>query len=711
MEQTTENSENPTEKVKVSSELDHISSENISFEQLIPDAHLLEKVKSLGFTSPTEVQIRSIPPALERQDLIVQARTGSGKTLAYVVPLMRHLLAAMAKKEINTTFGLVVAPTRELAQQVTEVILSLTPEIPPATLIGGVDISSQISQLKRDPRIVVGTPGRILDLLRQKVLRLNNCRYFVLDEADEMLSMGFLEDVRAVLSHLPDHRQGIFVSATITSRVEMLAHSFLSKPKRSIVDDYGSDLPDIKHCVCEVGGDLMAKPAALCDLIEVIRPRSAIIFCNTKSDTQLVEALLRRRGFDARRINSDLSQAQRERVMKKIRNDELQILVATDIAARGLDIEQIELVVNYSIHEQPEVYIHRTGRTGRAGRSGKAICLVGPRDFGSFHFLSKVVEFTFEKLPLPTDGEVAEARLAHLYEIVRQNEIDLTPREVLASEKLLHELGGITEPTEELVTMIAKLSKYTVEHLVSHEAKSLDEELDGGPEKSVPSPRQEYQERGHHRGDDRRRNSSHQRDSRQSGRREHSRPDRERNSERDFHDNSARDNSRDDRHGQNRGRRNQGNRQNTEGNREHDRDNWSRREGQHDRNSPRERDSHHRSGSGGQRDSRSNEHYRGQQHNEEVRLYIGQGLAHGMTTSLFKELALEFAELRPDDLRKLTIRDYYGFVDLFQPKADTLIKCLNGIEYNGLALPVEYASTISSRREDPSGGRRERGQE
>lgn len=702
MNETTEQSEKLIDEGQSESNLSSNEVKNLSFLDIVPPGPVLEKIKALGYQTPTDVQMQAIPPALEREDVIMQARTGSGKTLAFVVPLLHHLLTVMEKKEIKTPFGLVVAPTRELAQQVRDVVQSLAPELSPTLLIGGVDLGAQINELKSEFRIVVGTPGRLLDLLRQKVLRLNQCRYFVLDEADEMLSMGFLEDVRAILSHLPDRRQGLFVSATITPRVEMLAHSFLTKPKRVVIGDYTSDVPDIKHCFCEVGGDLMAKPAALCDLIEVCRPRSAIIFCNTKSDTQLVEALLRRRGFDARRINSDLTQTQRERIMRKIRNDELQLLVATDIAARGLDIEQIELVINYNIHDQPEVYIHRTGRTGRAGRSGKAISLVGPRDVGAFHFLGKVVEVEFEKIPLPTDVEVAEARLVHLYEIIHQNEIDLTERELIAAQKLVKELGGIEDPTEELVLMVGKLSKYAVEHLLSQEAKSLEEEL-------PPVPEEEQEERVE--GDYGRERDHRSRD-RGEHRDRHGR-DRDRGRGRDRGGRDRDRGGRDRDHGgreRERGGRDRGEHRERHG-RDHDRGRGRDRDrGEHRSRGYERRDHDRQDYSGGQRqrESSGEQHGHERQAPDEVRLYIGQGMAHGMTAPLFKELAAEFADLQPKDLHKLTIRENYGFVDLYRAEAEILIGSLNGIEYNGQQLPIEYATTISQRSGRNAGpGRRE----
>ena len=231
----------------------------------------------------------------------------------------------------------------------------------------------------------------------------------------------------------------------------------------------------------------MAKPQALCDIIETERPLSTIVFCNTKSDTSLVEALLRRRGFDARRLNSDLQQKQRNRVMNKIRNGELPVLVATDIAARGLDIEQIDLVVNFSLHQQQEVYVHRTGRTGRAGRSGRAITLVGPKDFGQFHYLTKVLtSVEFKEYTLPNDEEVAKARLAHLLEIVRKDEVNTTQRDLAVASLLFKELGDEKiKPDEDFQAFIAKVARYVLQHHVKQEAESLEDELE---EKSSKNP-------------------------------------------------------------------------------------------------------------------------------------------------------------------------------------------------------------------------------
>jgi ATP-dependent RNA helicase DeaD len=619
-----------------------------SFSELVSDPSLLAKLDSLGIQKPTPVQSQAIPSILDGNDCIIQAQTGSGKTYAFVLPLLKRL-EKTTQSGSKSTQALIIAPTRELAIQISDVITTLNTAFSPNLLIGGTDQTKQERTLANDPRIVVGTPGRILDFIKQKLLRLKDCGYFVLDEADEMLSMGFIEDIRAILSRLPDKRQGIFISATITPRVEMIAHSFLTRPQRISVDSYKSDTPKIDHCYCEVSGELLAKPTALCDLIETLRPRSAIIFCNTKSDTQLVEALLRRRGFDARRINSDLSQSQRQSIIKKIRQEELQFLVATDVAARGLDIEQIDLVINYTIHEQPETYIHRTGRTGRAGRSGKAISIIGPKDFGAFHYLTKVVDFSFNKIETPSDEEVAGSRLPHIYEIIRTSNFKISERELLTAKKLLTDLGNIEDPTEELIESIAKLCQFALERSLNIDAKSLEEELENTSEdfpreKEAHSPSKHTQKEHHKEHLPRKQDRQHASDPREKGDRnpsnkskpEKQRPEKQRDSRKEP-------------------RREEGRQQTRES---------KRRE-------PRENNA-----------------------STSTRLYIGQGTADKMTIDNFLDLVTEFTGLGEEHLQNLVMRKHYGFVDANPEDAKIILKNLSGIEHNNHPLVVEEAAVI-----------------
>lgn len=369
--------------------------ESESFFSLLSDATLAESIASMGIVTPTEVQAAAIPQLVAGHDAIIQAETGSGKTLAFMLPFLQMLRNGLSGKN---TLALIVTPTRELAGQVAYVIETVAPDVTPACIIGGNTVRSQRTALKRDRRIIVGTPGRILDLLDRREISLKDCRYFVLDEADEMVSLGFLPDVRTIVSKLPPKRQGTMVSATISSRVETLAGDFLRDPVTISTHPANVTAREIRHLYCNVEGGVAGKARSLTRVLDSELPRSAIIFCNTKSDTELVGVFLRRRGFKARYLNSDLPQKERDAVMSKLRSGDLNLLVATDIAARGIDINDLDLVVNYSVHEQPEMYVHRSGRTGRAGRTGQSITLVGPEDFMAFRNLRKALDIDFEEM-------------------------------------------------------------------------------------------------------------------------------------------------------------------------------------------------------------------------------------------------------------------------------------------------------------------------
>ncbi len=364
----------------------------------IKNPKLLKALASLSITTPTPVQRESIPKILTGGDFIVEAQTGSGKTLAFTLPILSKLLDAMP---YQGNFALIVTPTRELAMQVASVVADVLPEVEPACIIGGEKQERQIRALRKDPRVVVGTPGRLLDLINQRELVLRKCQMFVLDEADEMLSMGFIDEIREILSKLPKQRQGLFFSATMTPRVLGLANSFLSRPTRIELAREEETSALIEHIYCRVDAGLTSKAQALAAFLASRKPKSAIVFCNTKSDTELVEIMLRKRNIESRRINSDLSQKERERTMAAFRSGELPLLIATDVAARGIDVSDIELVVNYSLHDTPETYVHRTGRTGRAGKSGTALTIIAPQEFPLFWQLSRKLPVTLTEVPVP----------------------------------------------------------------------------------------------------------------------------------------------------------------------------------------------------------------------------------------------------------------------------------------------------------------------
>lgn len=429
--------------------------ERFSFDQLVPSETLLASLARLGLSIPTPVQSAALPLAFEGRDLIFQAKTGSGKTLAFVLPM---LAAIERQPDRRGTLALVLTPTRELATQICDVVRSLSDDVHPVCAIGGISTRKQLDDLAHDRRFVVGTPGRLLDLIGRRELMLRTCQIFAVDEVDEMFSMDFVEDVRQILQRLPEARQGFFVSATITPRVEMLARNFLREPSKVIIDTPGEERAPIDHRFINVGKEVTSKVTALCDLIDVLNPRSAIVFCNTKSDTELVERYLRRRGYDAKLLNSDLNQKQRDAIVALTKAGKLRFLVGTDIASRGLDIEQIDLVVNYSMPDQHETYVHRTGRTGRAGREGIAMSLIGPQDVPPMMDIKKKVNVEFVEHPLPTDDEVLEARAGHLREMLAElSGGEPTSKELALAAKVLESAADLPEPGEKMKALFAKL--------------------------------------------------------------------------------------------------------------------------------------------------------------------------------------------------------------------------------------------------------------
>jgi ATP-dependent RNA helicase DeaD len=317
--------------------------------------------------------------------------------------------------------------------------------------------------------------------LRQKEISFRTAKFFAVDEVDEMFSMDFAEDVRAILSRLPDERQGIFVSATISPKVEMLANNFLTNPEKIVISTPGEALPPVEHLYYEVKGEVTAKANALCDIIESYSPRSAIIFCNTKSDTELVQAFLARRGYDAEFLNSDLNQRQRDYIMTMMREGKLRLLVGTDLAARGLDIAELDLVVNYALPDQPEVYVHRTGRTGRAGRSGRAISLIGPQDFMAWVQIRRVALMEITKQELPTEEEVTTARVSHLHSLLREQAGALQPKDMLLATKFLKD-AGVEAPTEDLTALVGKLCTFFIEQSASTHRKKMESVKPAGAE-------------------------------------------------------------------------------------------------------------------------------------------------------------------------------------------------------------------------------------
>ena len=344
---------------------------------------ILDKLQKLNLSIPTPIQALSIPLALEGRDLLGTAQTGTGKTFAFGLPLVNHLA-------LNKDSGaLILTPTRELALQVLTAIKSLTSKgnlLDSALLIGGDPIQKQLKQLKK-ARLVVGTPGRMKDHLKRNSLKLNKFDYLVLDETDRMLDMGFVDDIKSIIEKLPSHQTLLF-SATLPKKISDLAQKFLDNPQRIIAGKENTPIIDIKQEVRNVSQKEKFSQLKI-ELLE--RKGSIVLFVKTKRSADKIALQLRKDKFNAEAIHGDLRQSKREKVLMKFRKNKFQILVATDVAARGLDIPHIEHVINYDIPQNPEDYIHRIGRTARAGAKGSALTFISSTDQKNWHLIEKLM--------------------------------------------------------------------------------------------------------------------------------------------------------------------------------------------------------------------------------------------------------------------------------------------------------------------------------
>ena len=378
---------------------DYVS--DASFEEMNLAEPLRRAIAEHGYTKPTPVQSRTFRPVRDGKDVIVRSKTGTGKTAAFAIPILERIPDGRRKPSV-----LVMCPTRELAIQVGQEFEALARhrDLSVVTIYGGASMGEQLDKLKAGAEIVVGTPGRIFDHIRRKTLVLEECIVSVLDEADEMLNMGFFEEVTRILDHLPNTCQQLLFSATVPADIEQIIRQYLTTPETILLsgDEYRVD--NI-HNVLYHTVDAYPKPRNLLYMIEQEEPETAIVFCNTRSDTSLVCAVLNRNGYDAELLNGDLAQKERERVMAKVKRGEVRFMVATDIAARGIDISDLSHVVNYSLPEDPSVFMHRVGRTGRIGKKGTSLSLVSGAEIMTLSALQKKFSIDFEERKLPTPEE------------------------------------------------------------------------------------------------------------------------------------------------------------------------------------------------------------------------------------------------------------------------------------------------------------------
>lgn len=397
----------------MSSETPEPSEPPPTFDILPLSSELRRAVDELGYTHPTPVQRAVFELASRGKDLVVQARTGTGKTAAFGMPIVD----ALVRRQTPAVQVLVLCPTRELALQVTREVEALAKYRGVATvaIYGGAPMPRQVEQIRAGAQVVIGTPGRVLDHLRRGTFSAASVRALVLDESDEMLSMGFLPQINEILSYLPDARQTLLFSATLPPDITRMAKERLKSPEFLTLSGDHIGALEIQHFVYLSFGDKLAE---LLQIIEIDDPESAIVFCNTKDETKRVAAALEQQGFAADWLNADLGQSDREKVMAATRSGNLRFLVATDVAARGIDISHLTHVINFDFPESAEQYVHRTGRTGRAGKMGTAISLVAPSDVGHLYLLRLTYKLRPIEKRLPSARELktrAEADLVNLF--------------------------------------------------------------------------------------------------------------------------------------------------------------------------------------------------------------------------------------------------------------------------------------------------------
>ncbi len=409
------------------------------FSQLALSQPILQAVKDVGYEAPSPIQIEAIPPLLEKRDLIGQAQTGTGKTAAFALPLLSHI-------ELNNRYPqvLVLAPTRELAIQVAEAFQRYARHLPGFHVLpiyGGQSISQQLQPLRRGVHVVVGTPGRIADHLRRKSLDLTHLTTLVLDEADEMLRMGFIEEVEWIMQQAPTGYQTALFSATMPKEIRKVADQYLNNPVEIKIKTKTSTVSAIQQRYWLVSG--VHKLDALTRILEVEAFDAMIIFVRTKSATEELAEKLEARGYAASPLNGDMNQAVREKTIERLKNSDIDIIIATDVAARGLDVTRISHVINYDIPYDTETYVHRIGRTGRAGRKGEAILFVAPREKRMLRLIEQATRQPIEAMGLPSHAEVSGRRVARFKQQIS---------DVLAAEDLdfFHQLLDAFQHEDEM---------------------------------------------------------------------------------------------------------------------------------------------------------------------------------------------------------------------------------------------------------------------
>lgn len=382
---------------------------------------LLKAITELGYTQPTEIQKQTIPYLLSKEeDLIALAQTGTGKTAAFSLPILEMI--DPYQKHVQ---ALILCPTRELCLQISKDIASYSKylsKIRSLAVYGGSNISEQIRGLKNNPQIVIGTPGRVNDMLKRGVLKINQIQWLILDEADEMLSMGFKAELETILKETPKERQTLLFSATMSKQVEAIAKNYMKGAHKISAGGINEVKKNITHKFVMVRD--RQKNNGLRRVLDANPNIYSIIFCRTRVETQHVADFLMHQGYAADALHGDLSQSQRDMVMKKFRLKNLRILVATDVAARGLDVNDLTHVIHYSLPDDPEVFIHRSGRTGRAGKDGESIAIIRPSEMVKFNRIKKETSIKVEEMKIPTKEDILKAKELYLSDKLLNSDFD-----------------------------------------------------------------------------------------------------------------------------------------------------------------------------------------------------------------------------------------------------------------------------------------------
>ncbi len=435
--------------------------ENVKkFEDLGLSKHLIDVIYELGFEEPTPIQREAIPVALSGKNLIAQAPTGTGKTLAFALPILERI-----KKQRNL-YAIILVPTRELCIQVAQEInkVGSKKHVLTVPIYGGQSIDNQIRALKKGVQIVVGTPGRVIDHINRKTLNLSEIKWVVLDEADEMLDMGFEEDIEKILRYMPDEAQRLLFSATMPPEIVGISKKYINDAERISLSRENIIVPNIKQIFYEVKEN--EKLDVLTKILDSETSDQILIFCHTKKETDDVAYALKNRGYSADALHGDYSQAQREMVMSKFRKKQINILVATDVAARGIDVSDVSHVINYSIPQNPENYVHRIGRTGRAGREGVAITFVTPYEYRSLREIEKITKTKISKTQIPDIQELLDIKVNNFIKNVKS----IMEKNKKGIDTLIHKFGD-TKKEDLLAMFVASFMLYSG---ISH----IDEEKD-----------------------------------------------------------------------------------------------------------------------------------------------------------------------------------------------------------------------------------------